>query len=372
MADYPFVLNGTQTTYRFDGPFPAGTTFRLDWDGVTVNNPCASFLYSANGYGDETELVFSHQYPFGTTGPQFLQGTIALPRNHISGSFWTSSYCSAGTVHDLRLTTTFAGESCQFGTELSPTGTAMVFATSALLATLAGPFGWAWTVDFLAGSIGGWFNMAQLCQSPPPPAPPAGWDPRTATLQELGNQTLRILWFNNCRCVPGSPTPVPYPPPVIDPPPGFTAPPAIGCSNTDICALLTQMASLLRAMNVTLNADYELDTLLQRYGLPFATISGARHSGLTGDGSFGVSRLVGIQIDIVDLVEPHRELEGVPKYVWDLGWVSVGTANGMDEERRITRLSQLWFPARMQNATTLGFHFKAGVTGSITELQAEP
>src|SRR5262245_3833326 len=131
MADLPFVVNANQRTYEFAGPFPAGTVVRLDWDGVTVDAPCRSFLYSMNGYGDDVEGLFFQIHHFGDAGPGTAQATLQAPRASVDGSFWTDSYCSTGTVHNLRFSSTFSGTSCQYGTELSPSGVANVFITAA-------------------------------------------------------------------------------------------------------------------------------------------------------------------------------------------------------------------------------------------------
>ena len=95
------------------------------------------------------------------------------------------------------------------------------------------------------------------------------------------------------------------------------------------------------------------------------------HGGLSGSGSLAISGLVGIQIDITSPLPP-RQLEGTPPYIWDLGWMSILTPDGMIEERRITRDTQVWQPHLMNEATTLGYFFKEGVVGTITELQPEP
>jgi len=61
-------------------------------------------------------------------------------------------------------------------------------------------------------------------------------------------------------------------------------------------------------------------------------------------------------------------LPGNPPYQWDLGWMSVLTGDGMIEERRLTRATQLWFPTSMPLATTFGLFTNPGVVVNLTEL----
>jgi hypothetical protein len=51
-----------------------------------------------------------------------------------------------------------------------------------------------------------------------------------------------------------------------------------------------------------------------------------------------------------------------------MGWLSIMTGDGMIQEKRLTRMSQLWFPNLMNLATTFGYYLFPGVTATITEL----
>ena len=115
----------------------------------------------------------------------------------------------------------------------------------------------------------------------------------------------------------------------------------------------------------------KLVTLLQRYGLPFKYLLGPAHAGLSGAGSLPISGLVGVRCDITSAL-PAKQLEGTPPYLWDLGWMSIMTPDGMIQEQRITRDTQVWQPQLVQEASTFGYFLKPGVVATVTELQPEP
>lgn len=158
---------------------------------------------------------------------------------------------------------------------------------------------------------------------------------------------------------PPSPTPNPPPPAGPAPPPL----PVAGCTTDQLCQMIYEVLRQLQSTG-------QLVTLLQRYSLPFAYILGPGHAGLLGAGSFTISRLVGVRVDITSPL-PARQLEGTPAYLWDLGWMSILTADGMIEERRITRDTQVWQPPLIQEAVTFGYFLKPSVVATVTELRPE-
>jgi hypothetical protein len=177
--------------------------------------------------------------------------------------------------------------------------------------------------------------------------------------------TTEVLNFvGTCNDVTVTPPPPDPPPP--PPEPTEPLPPAgpIGCSTDTLCAMLYQLQLELRDLVVRFNAA-------QKYGLPFDYVPGTQHGPLTAGGSFTVGGLCGIRVDI-GTDQTLRQLEGTPPYLWDLGWMSIMTPEGMIDERRITRDGQVWQPRMIQEATTIGYFFKEGITGTITELWPEP
>jgi hypothetical protein len=179
--------------------------------------------------------------------------------------------------------------------------------------------------------------------------------------------TYPAKWFieftGSCTNVPVTP-----PPPVLvddpDPLDGLDPPPLpASCSIDTVCSMLNQLLPLLQNTN-------KLATVLQRYGLPFGYSIGTAHSGLSGTGAVAVSGLVGVRITITSGIPP-KQLEGAPAYLWDAGWMSIIGPTGMLEEKRITREIETWQPRGIQEATQIGYVFKDGVVGEITELYPE-
>lgn len=125
------------------------------------------------------------------------------------------------------------------------------------------------------------------------------------------------------------------------------------------------------ATQATLDAILKMVTLLQRYKVPFAYQLGAVHSGLPQQGSFTVSGLLGLKLDVVQTVDSRPILPGTPPYYWDQGWCSVLDGNGFIQETRLSRSSQVWFPTIMQDATTVGWWLNPNTQLTITEIEAE-
>jgi hypothetical protein len=132
------------------------------------------------------------------------------------------------------------------------------------------------------------------------------------------------------------------------------------CSGTDprLLALVTQVNNLV--------------TIVQRYAVPFSSVPGTVHAGLSGDGSFAVNDLLGLRVQITSHSGTHPDLEGTPPYIWDQGWVSIMTGDGLIDERRVSFAEMSWQPRLMEAAVLVGYHFFPGTTATITELRPEP
>ena len=111
--------------------------------------------------------------------------------------------------------------------------------------------------------------------------------------------------------------------------------------------------------------------LIQTYRLPFAYVPGATHSGITGSGSFAVSRLLGVKLSNMVIPTSYGTALGNPNYYFDLGWLSILTGDGFIDEVRIHSDGQVWLPNQMQQALVLGYTLNPGVHADITELEAE-
>lgn len=265
---------------------------------------------------------------------------------------------------------TVAPSPCQYGTRAKATSPIVAVLQEAALAALAEGLGLNWLETMILVAAGQQIDVNALCQSLPPTPPPPTPEALNYPPYKILEWVYPLIWNTYCECVPGVPLAPKPPDPTWTKPPGWQDPRVIIVNPTNPCLDLTEVRRMLDTVIRQTNIDVQLDTLMQRYGLPFATVRGATHSGLSGYGSFAISRLIGVQITITSR-NPGRELEGAPQYVWDLGWASCMDGNGFIQERRITRDVEVWMPRNFQEATTFGYMFKEGVVASVTELQAE-
>lgn len=115
----------------------------------------------------------------------------------------------------------------------------------------------------------------------------------------------------------------------------------------------------------------QLVTLLQRQLLPFAYVAKTAHAGLTGQGSFAVADLLGVKVNVTTLPTQLGEAVGEPTFLFDVGWLSILTGDGLIEERRVSASQVVWTPRLMSEAVTLGYSFHPGVVATVTELVRE-
>jgi hypothetical protein len=137
------------------------------------------------------------------------------------------------------------------------------------------------------------------------------------------------------------------------------------------CGTTADLCTAVRQLDQRLSKIMELVTLTQRYSVPFAYVPGAVHSGLTGTGSFAISGLLGLRVQLASTDSDEPILPGNPPYLWNQGWLSVNDSNGLLEEKRLTRTGMEWFPRFCQTATSFNWDVGPGVTMVVTELQAE-
>jgi hypothetical protein len=113
-------------------------------------------------------------------------------------------------------------------------------------------------------------------------------------------------------------------------------------------------------------------TLLQRYEVPFAYVSGAAHSGLSGSGSFTVpTGLLGLRLELTAVGSEVGETLASPDFVSGAGWWSVETVDAVIDERRIRHADQTWFPRFMPTVARVGYSLAPGTVARITELETE-
>jgi hypothetical protein len=157
------------------------------------------------------------------------------------------------------------------------------------------------------------------------------------------------------------------PPPAPDPPPAnMPGPPQTGCG--DIQSICTFMDLLNRKLDGLTN----LLTTVQRWRLPFAYLQGPEWPDLVDSGSVTISRLLGMRVYVVDPPPNEPVLPGNPPYLWDCGWMSINNADGMLEEKRVTRSGFDWFPQSMPLATSFNYSLTPGTRLTVIGMLPEP
>ena len=121
----------------------------------------------------------------------------------------------------------------------------------------------------------------------------------------------------------------------------------------------------------TLQQVLAVVNLIQRQHVPFSSIHGAAHTGLTGDGAITVAGILGVRVDVTTLPSRAGRTAGDPVTLYDMGWIIVGTADGFGPRQFIASDPFLLEPVA-GDVTTIGYSIPADVVVTITELVREP
>lgn len=146
-------------------------------------------------------------------------------------------------------------------------------------------------------------------------------------------------------------------------------------SITEVNTTVTNTDTTVTAINTTVNnisAELTTNTTtvnqLQAYQTPFGYTLGTSHTGLTGEGSFGVTGLSGIFIELTTVPPSIGYDLGEPNYYFDVGWASVLDSNGFIDQTRIHAVAQVWQPRLMSEALVIGYSLNQGTVATITEI----
>lgn len=115
-----------------------------------------------------------------------------------------------------------------------------------------------------------------------------------------------------------------------------------------------------------------LVTQLQRYLLPFAYVFGTVHSGISGTGSFAITSLSGMKISVTSVPPFAGESVRDVNKLFELGWVSIQTADGLIDQIAIDRVERVWQSRLFPEATLFGFFCTPGTVIELTEVMPEP
>ena len=370
MVEVPFAMSAPEVPYTLAGPFNTTQVVTITWTGVTVNAPCGTYGYAVESTAGASTTPPEARFSI-SQGVGSITYTLDQPTPSVSVIPFTDRHCSSGTLHGVTVTVTGSAGHCQYGTERKDLGTFIYYVTPGLIDVALAELGAPWLAPLFTGSYFTTINAETLCGSGPPPIPTID----LTTLQASAVTVLQILeavlWPHLCQCKAGTPPAPPYPIPNPAQPTGWPAPLVFDCSNVDVCATLISLQKQITAMQATLGEDLGLTTLLQRYGLPFATVRGAVHSNLSGTGTFAVSRLVGLELELLTVPPAAFSAMGNPPYIYNLGWASIMSDDGMIDEHRFTRSKASWFSKLMPMATSFGWSLTDGCVMTVTELEAE-
>lgn len=132
-----------------------------------------------------------------------------------------------------------------------------------------------------------------------------------------------------------------------------------------LVGLLGQIMAELRATR--LQAD-----LIQRQAIPFATIDGDSHLGLTGEGEIEVFGLVGVRVGLVDTLEGTVSVvAGNPETLYNTGWIRWGDDSGWQPRVFLDSEVTLSTPYAASSFTRIGYSLPPGTEIDIVEVRRE-
>lgn len=356
------TLNPQETiTWSATGssPAPGNTQNEYHYELWTQNRALGPLALFQPPFGQPVSHSFTAS-GVTTFQVEVLQGGLRLPS-------------PTGTVFGAAVEKTVVTNTpCIYGTELQPGAAAFQILTLPFLEALFAEFGAPFIVQLLTGILFQTVDLTALCGELPPSLPPVDRIKPGLSFQDQLQIVHAVLWSKVCKCRDGVPAPLPPPTPTPPPNPGVPSPIVFPCDNVDPCAALVQIQRQLAAISATVGADLQLDTLVQRYSLPFAYINGAMHRDVAVTQSFPVSRLIGVKVIVTQAPALLERFSGLPQYIADLGWLSLVTADGLIDEIRLTRQEQVWTPRLMPLAVAFGITVREGVVVDWQELEAEP
>lgn len=113
-----------------------------------------------------------------------------------------------------------------------------------------------------------------------------------------------------------------------------------------------------------------LVNLIQRQAVPFATIDGPVHAGLTGSGEISIQGVLGYRVSATAIPAYVGEQGGTPPTRWDIGWVRTGYPSGWSDRQFLDVDDKVIAPV-LGDATRIGYSLSPGVTVTVTELLRE-
>jgi hypothetical protein len=323
------VCNGAPGSYCFDQPVMSGAS-----SGYSTATHTYGVDFTNINAGAELTGLRLWDAHFGGGGSSIYLWTTSGTLLHT----WTANVCGSG-VTDCTL-------------PLTPTYTLAAATTYRIGFDILGVQAWGYHPAGTTSSNPNWTPVDSY-------ASPAG------TTGTFPNSPQGGLWWSmGPRVCTTSPTS--SPPNASSP----TQPTTIIIAPTLSCGTTADLCTAVRQLDQRLTQIYSLVTVIQRHAVPFAYVPGAVHSGITGVGSFPISQLMGLRIQL-SATAAGPVLPGNPPYLWNQGWLSINDSQGMLEEKRLTRTGFEWLPTSCRMATSFNYDLADGVVMVVTELEAE-
>jgi hypothetical protein len=112
--------------------------------------------------------------------------------------------------------------------------------------------------------------------------------------------------------------------------------------------------------------------LIQRQVAPFATVDGAAHAGLTGEGRIDVQGLLGVRVDLTTVPGYQGVQAGDVDAIYNAGWINWGDPSSFRPREWIQTSPTLSTPPLAGMYTRLSYSLNPGFVATITEVKREP
>ncbi len=290
-----------------------------------------------------------------------------------------------GTIFGLQVDTGVPAGYCAYGTQQQTHTTKGTIISTGLIDVMLLAVGApAWLAIVFDTFVGTVIFGGDLCSGPPPTFPVFTSDDYLGSVPNVFDARSRAKWWTGllavawpyfCECKPatgGGSAPIPYPPfAPVQPTGSPDAPIVLNCDGVDLCTQLNALARQILAMNGQLVAIRNQVDLVQRQHVPFATLHGALHAGLTGAGTIAVQGLIGLSVAVTAAPAYLGADMETPPETFKFGDVTVGTADGYLRKTWLVKNPQLFFPIE-GNVTVVAYDLRGGVTINLQELVREP
>lgn len=141
--------------------------------------------------------------------------------------------------------------------------------------------------------------------------------------------------------------------------------PKITCDPTNPCETFNYIVNILAQIQTSISYN--------RYAPPMMKYqTGTRHVGLSGDGQFSVSGILGVVAQFTTLPPRVGVSIGDPNRIWEVGWINVGTDDGWHTRAWMTANPWMFYPPDMPNMTQIGYSVPHDVVVDLVELVPAP